>query len=263
MSKVPVLPPDSAILFSEAFADNNEQDTKDDSQAAPMTPAFGPLDDSHENPPSPEKTKKDELPDFDDDYEETGDKNSEAVLVVPHASEGVTEASPPNSKPLSGNKAHPPKGAERTSTAHITPAKITKQGDVKPEVSPQDGHTVADPPDGFTAFYGPAICSSCKLYGTPRPAESQCLTCNETPMCNECIAKHYCWDCCALHESYHPSEDPRIAPETTDRVICSIHGKSHGKTNCNANDDGTFTCKDEQPCAMPRKKRSTARQRQR
>ena len=43
---------------------------------------------------------KEELPDFEDDYEETGDKNSKAALVVPHASLSVTEAPPPNSKPL-------------------------------------------------------------------------------------------------------------------------------------------------------------------
>ena len=30
--------------------------------------------------------------------------------------------------------------------------------------------------------------------------------------------------------------------------------EKRGKTNCDANEDGTFTCKDEQPCAMPREK---------
>ena len=40
---------------------------------------------------------KDELPDLEGDYEDTGDKNSKAALVAPHASESVTEAPPQNS----------------------------------------------------------------------------------------------------------------------------------------------------------------------
>ena len=73
-------------------------------------------------------------------------------------------------------------------------------------------------------------------------------------MCNKCKSKYYCWDCCALSEHYEKSPDPRFATETIERVLCCVHKKSRGWSNCVANDDGAFSRKDGQQCGMKQKK---------
>ena len=196
---------------------HNTQDAQNDLPAASAT--SGRFDDTQEIPPTPAKTAKDEPPDFPDDYQETEGKNSETALGVPHMSEVSAEASPPNSKPLSGTKAHSSKSAESTSHVHITPAKIPKMGDVKAEISPPDVNTSgAKDPAGRPPSGGPAICSSCFFVRQPRLAEGTCHKCNKNPVCSKCKSKYYCWDCCALAESYDASKDPRFATEAMERV---------------------------------------------
>ena len=57
-------------------------------------------------------------------------------------------------------------------------------------------------------------------------------------------------NCRENQDGYAPTKDPRYASETNERAVCCIHLKSQGLTNLIAKADGTYKCKDTQPCVI-------------
>ena len=94
----------------------------------------------------------------------------------------------------------------------------------------------------------PNLCSTCLIFGYSRPADCKCPSCEANPMCSRCKHINVCISCRESQEGYDASKDPRYASETTARAVCCIHLKSRGLTNFIPNDDGTYRCKDTQPC---------------
>ena len=86
------------------------------------------------------------------------------------------------------------------------------------------------------------------MFGFKRPSESTCPSCKVNPLCNRCKNKNVCMNCRELQEGYDATKDPRYASETSERAVCCTHLKSRGLTNLIANADGTYKCKDTQPC---------------
>jgi hypothetical protein len=78
------------------------------------------------------------------------------------------------------------------------------------------------------------MCPGCKVYGL-------CITCEK---------KTVCFICRESLDGYDAAKDPRCGSETKQRAMCTLHQKERGITNLISNGDGTYKCRDAQPCTV-------------
>ena len=62
--------------------------------------------------------------------------------------------------------------------------------------------------------------------------------------------KKVCFICRESLDGYDAAKDPRLGSETRQRAMCTLHQKKRGITNLISNGDGTYKCRDAQPCKV-------------
>ena len=95
----------------------------------------------------------------------------------------------------------------------------------------------------------PKLCSSCYIFGFSRPSWGNlCPGCYTYGLCTRCEKKHLCFICRESLEDYDAAKDPRLGREVKQSAMCTRHGKERGVTNLVSNGDGTYHCKEDEPC---------------